>query len=352
MIDMIPSSSQEGGSLVAIGGGGGTSLVLQGAEPYFASRTAVVNVTDTGRSTGIARAIVQMPAPGDVRNTIATLASDSQSLLARLVQYRFVSQDEPLFDGMAFGNLMLAALTQMMGDFAAAVEILAEMVGTTVRVLPVSTANVDLCAELEDGSMVQTELAVRGLNKAPIHHLFLSDTGATAYPPVIEAIEQATVVVLGPGSFQTSVLANLLFSGMAPALQRTPALVVFVCNTTTQPGQTDSYRTYDHIARLFDVVGEGVVDVVLINRSDNLDPTILAQYAAEGIYLLKPYNDEIERIATLGVVPLVRDYVETTSSGKRDLWKKQDTIRHNPALLGQTLWEVAQTYGKSTGRRD
>jgi uncharacterized cofD-like protein len=328
-------------SLVAIGGGGGVSQVLLGARPYFGTLTAAIAVTDTGRSTGTARAVADMPAPGDVRNTLAALARDPASLLARLMQHRIASPAVPTLDGMAFGNLMLAALTQMTGDFAEAVEAANLMLGVTARVLPVSTVNTHLCAELEDGSVAENELAVRALNKAPISRLYLSVPDAPAYEPVLQAIAQADVVVIGPGSFFTSVLANLVFGRVAEALRATQATVVFVCNTTTQPGQTDGFTIYDHVRSVVELLGPEALDIALINRSENLAPQLVEEYAAEGLHLLRPRDEELRQIAELGVTPLVRNFAET-GEGKRTLWNKQDTIRHDPTLLGLALWKLAQ----------
>jgi uncharacterized cofD-like protein len=236
---------------------------------------------------------------------------------------------------------MLAALTQMTGDFAEAVEAANLMLGVTARVLPVSTVNTHLCAELQDGSVAENELAVRALNKAPISRLYLSVPDAPAYEPVLQAIAQADVVVIGPGSFFTSVLANLVFGRVAEALRATQASVVFVCNTTTQPGQTDGFTIYDHVRRVVELLGPEALDVALINRSENLAPQLVEEYAAEGLHLLRPRDEELRQIAELGVTPLVRNFAET-GEGKRTLWNKQDTIRHDPTLLGLALWKLAQ----------
>lgn len=326
--------------LVAIGGGGGVSQVLLGARPYFSALTAAIAVTDTGRSTGTARAIADMPAPGDVRNTLATLARDPDSLLARLMQHRLRSPAVPVLDGMAFGNLLIAALTQMTGDFAEAVEAASLMLDCTARILPISTVNTHLCAELEDGSVAENELAVRALNKAPISRLYLSTPRAAANPAVIQAILQADVVTIGPGSFFTSVLASLLFDHVAEALRETRATVVFICNTTTQPGQTDGFSVADHVRHLVNLLGPGVLDIALLNRSDQFDPRVIAEYAAEGLHVLEPNEAELAQIAKLGVRPLVRNLAEATE-GKRTLWNKQDTIRHDPTLIGLALWKIA-----------
>lgn len=341
---MQPTIELRSPSLVAIGGGGGVSQVLLGVRPYFGALTAAIAVTDTGRSTGTARTVAAMPAPGDVRNTLSALARDPASLLARLMQHRIHSPEVPVLDGMAFGNLLIAALTQMTGNFAEAVEAANLMLGCTARVLPVSTVNTHLCAELEDGSTAENELAVRALNKAPISRLYLSTPNAPAYPPVVQAILQADVVVIGPGSFFTSVLATLLFERLVDALRQTEATVVFVCNTTTQPGQTDGFSIYDHVRRIVELLGKGTLDIALINRSESISAEQARTYAAEGLHILRPGDEELERIAGLGVTPLVRNFAEL-SEGKRTLWNKQDTIRHDPTLLGLALWKIALDRG-------
>lgn len=325
--------------LVAIGGGNGAGQVLRGAEPFFAQRTGVIAVTDSGRSTGLARAIASIPAPGDVRNTVATLARDPDGLLPRLLQQRLRASALPELDSMAMGNLMLGALAQMTGDFAQAVELLGELVGTTARVLPVSGVDTELCAELADGRVVESELAVRGLNKPPIKRLFLKHSEAAAYAPALEAIQKADIVAIGPGSLFTTVLATLLFAGVTEALHETRGQVVYICNTTTQPGQTDGYTALNHIERLVEALGPGTLDAALINRSEH-DPALLAQYAADGVHLLQPDDDELNCIAALGVHPLVRDYTAHTAA-KRELWNKQDSIHHDPGLIGAALRELA-----------
>lgn len=325
--------------LVALGGGNGAGQVLYGAAPFFVQRTGIIAVTDSGRSTGLARAIAGIPAPGDIRNTVATLAADPDSTFARLLQHRLHAQALPELEGMAMGNLLLGALAQMTGDFASAVELLGALVGTTARVLPVSAANTDLCAELADGTLVESELAVRGLHQPPITRLFLKQAAA-AYAPALDAIRSADVVTIGPGSLFTTVLATLLFEGVVEALRDTRALVVYVCNTTTQPGQTDGYTALNHIERIVEALGPGVLDAALINRSEP-EPHVLDRYAADGVFLLRPDDEQLAAIAALGVRPLVRDYTEQPE-GKRELWNKQDSIRHDPAVVGMALGKLAR----------
>ncbi len=327
----MPDSLQ----VVAIGGGGGATQVLKAAQSFTDQLTAVIAVTDTGRSTGLARTIGGIPAPGDLRATIAAFATDRQ--MADLLQYRFSGAGIPQLEGMAFGNLMIAALAQVEQDFAGAIERVAQMAGCATRVLPVSTADTHLCAELADGTLLEGELAVRGLSKSPIARVFLRDQ-APAYPPALEAIRQADMVVLGPGSLFTTLLAGLLLEGVVEALRAARGQVVYICNTTTQPGQTDGYSTLDHVRRVVEFTGPGVIDVALINVS-RPDPAALRQYEAEGLHLLQPSEDEGAMIAQLGVRPVLRELAESVGE-KRALWNKQDTVRHDPAALRSALREL------------
>jgi uncharacterized cofD-like protein len=321
--------------IVAIGGGGGATQVLKAAQPFADHLTAIIAVTDTGRSTGLARAIGGIPAPGDLRATIAAFATDP--LMSRLLQQRFSGAGLPQLEGMAFGNLLIAALAQVTGDFAAAIAQVEQMVGCAADVLPVAVIDTQLCAELTDGTTVVGELAVRGLDKSPIKRLFLSDP-SPAHPPALVAIRAADLVVLGPGSLFTTLLASLLFDGMATALQATRGKVVYMCNTTTQPGQTDGYRALDHVQRIIEALGPGALDAVLLN-SGRPSQAALARYTADGVVLLQPDAAEIDAIAALGVQPVLRDLAEQADE-HRVLWNKQDSVRHDPTKLSAALKEL------------
>ncbi len=321
--------------VVAIGGGGGASQVLRAAQPFASRLSAVIAVTDTGRSTGLARAIGSMPAPGDLRSTIAAFATDR--LMAQLLDHRFDGAGIPQLEGMAFGNLLIAALTRVTGDFGRAVEVAAELAGCAAEVLPVSTADAQLCAVLEDGTRVEGELQVRGLNKPPIARVFLREPAA-ADPRALAAIRSADLVALGPGSLFTTILACLAFEGVAEALRAARGRVVYICNTTTQPGQTDGLRAADHVRHIVEAVGPGALDAVLVNSGEPSPETVRA-YAAQGLHLLRPGADEIAEIEATGVQALVRPLIEQ-SAAPRALWNKQDTIRHDVAALGDALREL------------
>jgi uncharacterized cofD-like protein len=322
--------------IVAMGGGGGATQVLKAAQPLGAELTAIIAVTDTGRSTGLARAIGDIPAPGDLRATIASFASDP--VMAELLQHRFSGAGIPQLEGMAFGNLLIAALAQVRGDFGAAVEQVQSMVGCQVTVLPVSNANTQLCAELADGSTREGELHVRGLQKPAIKRLYLRED-SPASPAALAAIAEADLVVLGPGSLFTTLLPSLLFTGMREALAASKAKVAYICNTTTQPGQTDGYSALNHVQRVIEYLGDGVLDVAIVNESSP-DPAALQKYEAEGLFLLRPDKQERADLQALGPQVLFRNLTEAIGE-KRALWNKMDTVRHDPAALQLVLAEIA-----------
>jgi len=321
--------------IVALGGGNGATQVLKAAQHLADRLTAIIAVTDTGRSTGLARAIGGIPAPGDLRASIATFATDP--LIADLLQYRFSGAGIAQLEGMAFGNLLIAALAQVLGDFNRAVEQVARLAGCSADVLPVATANTDICAELADATIVVGELNVRALNKPPIQRLFLREP-APANPAALAAIRGADLLVIGPGSLFTSLLAALVFEGIADAVRDCRGAVVYVCNTTTQPGQTDGYTARDHVARIAQALGPGALDIALINRSQH-GGAELAYHANQGIFLLRPDDAEIAAIRAMGVEPIVRDFSEPAGP-RRALWNKQDTLRHDTAALGEVLREL------------
>ncbi len=325
--------------LVALGGGNGTTQIILSCQSYFSQMTAIVGTTDCGRSTGVARSIGNIPAPGDIRNTISNLAYDHERLIPRLLQHRFNGDGVPQLEGMAVGNLIIAALAQMEGSFSVAVDELQELVGCIARVVPVSDANVDLCAELEDGTITRNELETRGLNKSPIKRLFLSDEDARATEVVLDEIRTADLVVIGPGSFYTSIMATLVFGGIREALAETNGTVVYVANTTTQPGQTDTYSAFDYVTKMSEFLGSGVLDYALVNKSTHLTETVLAKYAADGIHVINPDDREMEKLNTLPFQVIVADFAESAGE-KREIWNKLDTIRHDHGKIGRQLQEL------------
>ena len=324
--------------VVSIGGGLGAVQVMQGMQRHTSDLTGIIAVTDTGRSTGIVREFAQIPAPGDIRNALATLALDGDSLLARVMQHRIAAPGDLKLDGMAFGNLFIAALTQMSGSFVTAIEQISEFLNLQASIFPVTEENTHICAELVDGTIVEQEFKVRQLDKAAIKRIFVQNPQATVYPPCLDALRRADLITIGPGSLFTTVIACLAFHEIAQAIRDSRALKVYICNTTTQPGQTDGYTLSDHVRQVISYLGIGVLDYVVLN-STQPSAELMELYARERVDVLLPTAHEVHNILTMNVRPVKAD-VADTRSGKRALWQKQDTIRHQPGLIANTLMQL------------
>ncbi len=319
---------------VCVGGGLGAPAVMAGLRRYTDDITGLIAVTDSGRSTGKVRIALDVPAPGDVRNALAVLA-EGDPVLRRLFAHRFQTDKSEELNGMAFGNLFLAALTQEEGSFLRAVEEASRLLGLRGRVLPVTLYNTHLCAKLTDGTYVEEEVNVRALGKAPIERIYLQDGDVEATAGSVEAIADADLVTLGPGSLFTTVCACLLVPDIARAIATTDAQVVYVANTTRQPGQTDTLGLADHVRAVLDYLGGSGLDAVLLN-DEKLPAHLRDHYADLGLPYLEPTADEIQAIRELGVTPILAPVVDKWS-GPRDLWNKQDCIRHDPARVADAL---------------
>ena len=324
--------------VVSIGGGLGAVQIMQGLKQHTNQLTGIIAVTDTGRSTGIVREFAQIPAPGDIRNALATLSHEEDSLLARVMQHRIAAPGDPQLDGMAFGNLFIAALTQMSDSFVVAIQQISDFLDVQASIYPVTEENTHICAELMDGTIVEQEFNVRQLDKAAIKRIFVQNPQATAYAPCVDALRDADLITIGPGSLFTTVIACLAFREIAQAIRDSSAVKVYVCNTTTQPGQTDGYSLSDHVQQVVSYLGLGILDYVVLNATQPGDE-LMELYAREKVHVLLPTDEEVHKIKTMNVQPVLAD-VADTGSGKRALWQKQDTIRHNPRLIANTLLEL------------
>ena len=320
--------------VVCVGGGLGAPTVMAGLRAYTDDITGLIAVTDSGRSTGKVRIALDVPAPGDIRNALVVL-SEGDPILRALFDHRFATDKSDELNGMAFGNLFLAALTQQQGSFLRAVEEAARLLQIRGRVLPVTLYNTHLCARLRDGTIVEEEVNVRAVGKAPIDHIFLKDSDVAAADGTVEAIEAADLITLGPGSLYTTVCACLLVPEIARAIATRGAVVAYVANTTTQPGQTDGMGLADHVARVQDYLGGSGLDIALVN--DDPPPAHLRDhYAALGLRYLEATDEELAAIDTLGV-RVVRAPVIDKWSGPRELWNKQDTLRHDSRRIAAAL---------------
>jgi uncharacterized cofD-like protein len=265
-----------GPRIVALGGGTGLSLVLRGLRTHSSNLTAIVSVADDGGSSGRLRKAFHMPAPGDLSDCLAAL-SDRDQELGKLLQYRFERGEE--LQGHTFGNLLITTLTEVQGDFGLAIDTLNSLLNLDGRVYPASIEPVSLVAHKQDGAVVRGESAFRSV-PGPICSVSLEPAGTKAFPQILPQLEQADVVLLGPGSLFTSTLPPLLVPEVRTALQVSGAPLVYLCNMMTEAGETDSFTAFDHVRVLKEHLGR-YPDLVLIN-SRPVDPARLEAYRDEG----------------------------------------------------------------------
>ncbi|NQT53573.1 uridine diphosphate-N-acetylglucosamine-binding protein YvcK [bacterium] len=316
--------------VVAIGGGTGLPIVLQGLKEYTANLTAIVTVTDSGRHSGRLRADLGMLPPGDMRNCLVAL-SDSRRLLNDLFQYRFADGH---LEGVSFGNLFIAAMAKVTGSFEAAIRETSRILAIQGKVLPSTYDDVHVGAVLADGGKVEGEVDVREPGKPPIRSLYLTPADIAPNDEALREIRQADLVVIGPGSLYTSVVANLLVPGIPAAIAESKAKKIYVCNIVTQPGQTDGYAVSDHVAAVERCLGEGVLDAVLVNSNVPSDD-LLDRYHDEGADLVR-FDDEIGNHR----VQIILDDLVEDIDHKLILWEKQDLLRHDPDKVAALIWNL------------
>ena len=284
-----PSLAKEA-KVVAIGGGTGLSVMLRGLKEYPLHLTAIVTVADDGGSSGRLRSELKIPPPGDIRNVLIALA-DTEPLLERMLQYRFKNGDG--LAGHNLGNLFLAAMKEITGDFVTAIKEMSRVLAVRGQVLPASEEDVVLKAEMADGSVVVGE-SIIPLQGRRIKRVFLDPPRPKPLAAALRAIKEADAIVIGPGSLYTSILPNLLVSGMTDAIRKSNALKMFVCNVMTQPGETDGFTASDHLKAIHDHVGEGLFHCVLANNCEPPD-RVARQYRKKGAVAVRLDSDRIKQ---------------------------------------------------------
>jgi uncharacterized cofD-like protein len=253
--------------VVVIGGGHGLATLLRGLKKYTRNITAIVTVADDGGSSGKLREAKGMLPPGDIRNCLAALSSD-EDLITQLFQYRFTA-DEPDLEGHSFGNLLISALSEITGSFELAVVEAGRALSVNGQVVPSTLKDVRLVAD-KSIPHIRREVRVKGESQIPevggrVRRLWLEPNNPPAYPIAVRALLQAELIVVGPGSLYTSILPNLLVPDIHTAMRSSQAFKVYVCNVTTQPGETDNYDCGDHIRAIEEHVGDGLFDLVVSN---------------------------------------------------------------------------------------
>jgi uncharacterized cofD-like protein len=308
-----------GPRIVAIGGGTGLSTLLRGLKGYSANITAVVAVADDGGSSGQLRQQLGIVPPGDIRNCIAALA-DAEPLMTQLMQYRFPAGSG--LDHHAFGNLFIAAMTAVTGDFEEAVRESNRVLAVRGQVLPATSVPLNLSARLASGRTLYGQVGIAQADE-PIERVTIEPADVRANSEALERILEAELIVMGPGSLYSSVLPNLLIADVRDALAAAPGMKVYVCNVATQPGETDRLSASDHLRALFAHVGDDLIDYVIVNRSrDARRP--------EG-WLAQPVDVDVRELESLPVVILEEDVIDPANAH-----------RHDPAKLAAALMRLQQ----------
>ena len=341
------TARKRGLRVVAIGGGTGLSTLLKGLKrfvlspaemsaqkdlPIIGDLCAVVTVSDDGGSSGRLRKELNMLPPGDIRNCIVALSED-EALLSRLFRHRFEKGSG--LEGHSFGNLFLAALTSLTSDFSEAVRLSSEILVTRGHIYPATTSNIELEALMEDGTRVRGETKITA-SKGRIRELFLVPPDVGPMAQTLEAIANADMITIGPGSLFTSLIPNLLVRGIAQAIVESPATKVYICNLMTQANESLDLTAADHIRALNRHAQKQIFDYALINRTPVSDE-LKAKYGSEGACQI--VND-LEAIEFLGVIPVLGDYLE-----------EDGVARHNTANVARDLMQLAGQHPLSGVRK-
>ena len=333
------SGSRRGLRIVALGGGTGLPVVLRGLkDPVRESGgnlTAIVTVTDDGGSSGRLRRDLNVLPMGDIRNCLVAL-SENEPLMSRLFQYRYRGGNG--LSGHSAGNLILTALADCCHSFLKAIETSGEVLAIRGRILPATLDNVILRARLSNGRTVRGESRI-SRSTCGIVGLSTSPPSPAPAPGVIEALRNADIIVLGPGSLFTSILPNLLVRGVARAIARSRAIRVLVGNLMTQPGETDGFTASDHLGAIERIAGQGLVDYYLVN-STSIRPALRRQYAAEKSHPVKASRHALEGG---GVVPIFRDLL------REDIHRRK--VRHDETKLSRALLALTRHRRQGQGAR-
>ena len=307
--------------VVTIGGGTGLSVLLRGLKKYPLEITAVVTVADDGGSSGKIRSDMNIPSPGDIRNVIAAL-SDVEPYLEKMFQYRFDSGE---VKGHPVGNLMIAAMTDIHGDFSTAVKVMSRILNVRGTVLPTTNDIATLNAVLSDGEIIRGESSITKAGGV-IDHVYITPSRVKPNEDVLKAIEEADYIIMGPGSLYTSIIPNLVISNVAEKIRESNAKKIYVCNVMTQHGETDNYSVCDHILAINKHVEGNIFDLVIAN-SREFDDSILSKYHKEK---QEPVKIDHEKIEELGIKLIKNNDVGIVDN---------NTIRHNADKVSELIYD-------------
>ncbi|MBD2847495.1 YvcK family protein [Paenibacillus sp. IB182496] len=311
--------------ITVIGGGTGLSVMLRGLKQKPLDITAIVTVADDGGSSGVLRNELHIPPPGDIRNVLTALA-DVEPTMAELLRHRFNGGTG--LAGHSLGNLMLAAMTDITGDFVTAIRELSRVLAVRGQVLPAADQAIVLKAEMMDGSLVTGESMIPQAGSA-IKRVMIEPPDVEPLEEAVQALRQADAILIGPGSLYTSIIPNLLVPKLAQTIMESEAVKIFVCNVMTQPGETDGYSVSDHLEAVHQHVGHHLFDYVIVNDGE-IPPQVQSAYAEQGAQAVHLDLDEVRR----------RGYQVIADR----LVLFQTFLRHDAARLSDHIYQLVERW--------
>lgn len=317
--------AKRGPKVVVIGGGTGQSIFLRGLKKYTNNISAVVTVADDGGGSGVLREDLGMLPPGDIRNCILALAN-MEPTMEKIMQYRF---EEGKLEGQSLGNLFLAAMNGIYGNLEIAVSKVSDIFALTGRVYPVTTEDINLVAELKNGNIVIGESAIPEevkIQDTKINRIYLQPNKPKPLKGVLDAIEDADIIVMGPGSLYTSIIPNLIVDGVAENIGKSDALKVYIPNIMTQPGETDDYDVYDHVNAILKHTKYGIIDLVIANN-ERINKEDLIKYENDGSKQVLIDKNQIKQLNSMSISVIQTNLVEV----------RKKYIRHNSEKMGNII---------------
>ncbi len=315
----------QGPKIVAIGGGTGLNSVLKGLKNYTDNITAIVTVSDYGEQISDSRKMLETMPLDDIKESLIALSANEE-VMRGIMNYKFNSGK---LKSLSFGDIYLLGMKELYGDFAESIKQSKEVLNITGKVLPVTLEEIKICAELEDGTIIENreKIAEEVTNKiSKINRIFINPTSCKPAPGVLEAISEADAIIIGPGSLYTNVIPNLLVKGVTKAIRESKAFKIYVSNLMTEPGQTDSYSLSDHIKAIKEHVGEGIIQYCIYDNGD-IVPEFIRKYNLEGQDLVEI---DISKAKAEGVNLMQRNISYVT----------EGFVRHNPDAIAASIIQL------------
>jgi uncharacterized cofD-like protein len=309
--------------IVVIGGGTGLPVLLRGLKQFPVDITAIVTVADDGGSSGRLRENLHIPPPGDIRNVLASL-SDVEPLVEEMFQHRFKTANE--LSGHSLGNLILAAMTSITGNFVHAIQEMSKILNVRGKVLPAANQSVVLHAEMEDGAIVSGESKIPYSGKKIKRVYLTSKSSIRPLPESIQAIRQADLIIIGPGSLYTSILPNLLVPRLGDEVCNSLAKKVYICNLMTQAGETHGFTASDHVKAIYDHMNRSFINTILVNNEE-IPPDIQLRYNEE---LADPVLYDLPELSELGLEVVHADIA----------YQENGALRHDPKKVAKILYNL------------